>query len=512
VLCAALAPSLASLGCDRLLGRSGGGSAGAPAGSAGAPASSATLVPERAWPEAARTQAIAEGKAAIDRNQCNRCHTIDDIAPADRSFHCTSCHVSLRALTPADHAYHSLSKKYGEAVLQRYQRNIQHLQRVPDLTAIGRRVRPDWIARFLAEPFDVRPALEESMIRHNMGEADLRAVVRYFAAVAQADDPYAPGFKPPPPPARPDEARLEQGKKLFLEKGCVACHTFGNLDTRLTAAQLTAGAFPSLLAPNLRFVRDRTRPDVLVAWIEAPDKVSPGTLMPSLNVAHAEAELLRDFLIHGDPALKPVPPPPSLTPPPVLTRPVAYEEMKERVLGKVCVHCHMNDYEKDNGPGNKGGFGYKGVSLAMRTYESLVSGATDDKGKRYSVLVPRPGEAVPPILQSMMRRRVEEQRDRVAAFADHERPAYPKERPGMPMGLPAMTDEEVSILATWIAQGCQGPSKESGMAGVSDGYLVPDGPLKKNRGCELRAPEPTRPSWAVDSKEIGRPASSAAGR
>src|SRR5262249_14893398 len=116
---------------------------------------------------------------------------------------------------------------------------------------------------------------------------------------------------------------------------------------------------------------------------------------------------------------------------------------------------------------------------------------------RYSVLLPRKGETVAPILRAMLRRRVEEARDRVLPFDDRERPHYPSAPPGMPLGLPSMSDEEIAILATWIAQGCKGPTEVTGKPGIDDGYLVPDGPTAKNEGCELRAPEAKRPAWAV---------------
>jgi hypothetical protein len=178
--------------------------------------------------------------------------------------------------------------------------------------------------------------------------------------------------------------------------------------------------------------------------------------------------------------------------------------MKARTLGKVCVHCHMNDYEKDPGPGNRGGLGYVGVKLRMRTYEALVSGAVDASGARYSVLVPRKGETVPPIVLAMLRRKREADRDQVGPRADHALPHYPAGAPvGMPLGLPAMSDEEIAILATWIAQGCLGPKEITGQRGAFDGYLVPDGPIEKNQGCELRAPSSRRPDWTVATEKAG---------
>jgi hypothetical protein len=143
----------------------------------------------------------------------------------------------------------------------------------------------------------------------------------------------------------------------------------------------------------------------------------------------------------------------------------------------------------------------------MRTYETLVSGAVDDKGSRYSVLVAEKGK-VAPVLAAMLRRRTEAARDHVLVGSDHELPPFPEGKPGMPLGLPAMDDEATAILATWIAQGCKGPTKVTGVPGANDGYLVPDGPIEKNSGCELRMPSKDRPAWAKEtetpSKEMAK--------
>jgi len=475
-----------------------------PTPDAGAIAPSATaafVVPTVTWDPKVRDEAIATGKAVLVKNECRRCHDIDDLPAPVRPNYCTSCHEFLNGLKPGEKQYEELKVRYGPDILARYQRNIVHLIKVPNLTNLGRRVRADYIASFLAEPYDQRPTLEESMIRHALTEADIHAVARYFAAVATAPDPYAADYKAPDLGKRPEQMRLDKGKQLFLGKGCPACHTFGNLDTGMPRVALEGARATNSLAPNLRYAKERTRPDVIVAWIKNAPQITPGTLMPPSGLTQDEAELVRDFLFFGAADVHPAPPAYVPTPPKILEREVTWEEAKARTLGKVCVHCHMNDYEKDTGPGNKGGFGYHGNGLAMRTYEALVNGAVGPDGKRFSVLVAHNGESMPPVLVAMLQRRVEEQRDHVVPFEDTERPpypAYPKAMLGMPMGLPSMTDEELSILATWIAQGCKGPSKVWGKPGVNDGLLVQDGPLKKNQGCEQRGPEHPRPAWAYD--------------
>ncbi len=457
-------------------------------------------VPTVVWDSAARQDALLKGSAVMVKHECTRCHAIDDLPAAARPLACTGCHQFMQGLRPGDKTYDALVDKWGKDVIARYQRNIFHLQKVPVLTGLGRRVRADYVAHFLEEPFDQRPMLGDSMIRHALSAVEIRAVARYFAAKAEAADPWASDYVAPALPPKPDDARLARGGELFKTRACPTCHTFGNVDLGVSKAALVAGRAANLLAPNLRFVRDRTRPDAIVTWIMAPSSLLKDTPMPSLGLSRDEAEAVRDYLYYADPQLVAAPAPAPTRPVAILARPVPYAEMKERVLGATCVHCHMNDYEKDTGPGNKGGLGYAGVGLRMRTYETLVEGAIGADGKRYSVLAPRPGETVAPIIDVMLRRRAEEQRDHVEPFADYERPHYPGDRPAMPMGLPSMSDEQISLLATWIAQGCKGAAAVTGKPGTSDGYLVPDGPIAHNAGCGLRGPESPRPSWAVDNK------------
>lgn len=453
--------------------------------------------PEAHFPPGQRAAAVADGRAVIERHQCTRCHVVDDIPAGPRALHCTSCHEFLKGLEPGGRQYKEIAAKYGEPILERYQRNIWHLRRVPNLTSIGKRLRPDWIASFLREPFDVRPVMTESMIRHRLDDGEIAKVARYFAAVADVP------MDAPPPPERPPEARLEAGGALLRDKGCGKCHTFGNVPLGATRAELEAAYDAALLAPNLRFLRDRMRPSVAARWIKSPQSVLPHAGMPPQPVTDDEAAAMVSYAFFADPKLEPREAArlPDVRP---ADHAVSWEEVKARVLGRVCVHCHMNDYEKDKGPGNKGGLGYAGVGLAMRTYESLVAGSSDRAGGRVSVLTPREGEKYAPIVTALLRRRVEAARDQVPPYADHERAPYPAGwLPGMPLGLPAMTDEEIGLLERWIDDGCPGPTKITGTPGVYDGLLVPDGPVAKNRGCEVRAPAKARPAWATLTEEKG---------
>ena len=465
------------------------------------------------WAQPVRAAAIDAGREALVRNQCQRCHVIDEVPAAGRAEHCVSCHVFLDRLAPDDRRYQTLAERYGEQTVQRYQRNIEHYLAAPDLSRIALRLRTEWIDAFIAEPQDLRPLLDETMVRTRLSDGDRLAIVRYFAAVARMPDPATGPVAGSSPPPRPSAEQMIEARTLFLERACNACHLVGNVPLGRTVDELVAAGAPARMAPNLRFMRERMHPDIALQWILDPQSLHPSTAMPNLHLSAREATLLRDWLWHVDPELEPTPPPSAHPLPPALDRTVGWEEVKERVLGRICVHCHMNDHERDPGPGHVGGFGWPAAGLRMRTYEALVAGMPCEDplleprgvgpvspgaiaGERCSVLEPREAGGVPPLLSVMLLRHDEEVRDRVRPLHDHARPHFASERPGMPMGLPSIPDDELALVRAWIEQGCVGPVGVSGMPGIPDGFLVPDGPIAENRGCRVRAPSVDRPEWA----------------
>ena len=156
-------------------------------------------------------------------------------------------------------------------------------------------------------------------------------------------------------------------------------------------------------------------------------------LFRSMGLSVDEAVAVRDYLVLADPggtvaesSLSPIQP---------LDRPVAWAEVEERVFGKICAHCHMDPKQNDGrkGPGNAGGFGWPATGIELQTPASIRKN----------------GDA---IVAAMLRRREEIARDHVAPGeipASLTRP----QRPGMPLGLPAIPDEDIALVMAWVAQG-----------------------------------------------------------
>ncbi len=73
------------------------------------------------------------------------------------------------------------------------------------------------------------------------------------------------------------------GHKLFLEKGCLGCHSVGGQGGQV--------------GPSLDQVADRYTPEWLYTWLRDPAAVKPGTVMPKLPLTDEDRALLVFYLI-----------------------------------------------------------------------------------------------------------------------------------------------------------------------------------------------------------------------
>jgi mono/diheme cytochrome c family protein len=91
----------------------------------------------------------------------------------------------------------------------------------------------------------------------------------------------------------PDSDRVERGRALLAQYQCGACHTIpGVVSSRGQVSQpLKAWSRRSYIAGRLP-----NRPDVLAQWIAAPQVLVPGTAMPSMGVAPADAQAMAAYL------------------------------------------------------------------------------------------------------------------------------------------------------------------------------------------------------------------------
>lgn len=352
--------------------------------------------------------------AAFAAGDCNRCHDVPvaGVPIPARIDSCKDCHVWIKAVS-AD----PVKRDKAMAVFplwERYEKNVKTYLETPHLDAAMARLDPEWMRSYLKDPHDLRPNLGETMPRFALTDDQIDAIVDAFAAAH-----VAPAASPPP-----DPANVTRGEVLFTQRGCFACHVFG--------ARQTIGAVA--MAPDLANTRDRMSADAIYAWIADPKAVSTGATMPSLALPPDEVRALRDYVVLADPKWHDAPP---LGPAPVATtEPVTYAQVEERVFGRICQHCHMNPALNQGraGPGNTGGFGWPATGINLQDYEGIV--AVKDR-----------------IPDSLLRRRTEAHRD-VVHPGERAVPLTRPPVPGMPLGLPPLSDEDISLVLGWIKQGC----------------------------------------------------------
>ena len=91
----------------------------------------------------------------------------------------------------------------------------------------------------------------------------------------------------------------EAGQKVFMSKGCVACHTIEGV------SELAAGARSRTSGPNLTHVGSRdyiaahtlkNSPENIAKWVKNPQQVKPGALMTNLGLNDQEAKDVAAFL------------------------------------------------------------------------------------------------------------------------------------------------------------------------------------------------------------------------
>jgi len=370
------------------------------------------------------------GRDLVTQFECVRCHTVATVPPLPKEKQCTGCHADIDAGTVTA----------TPEQLKRWQSKVAELGDVPTLVSTRQRFKEDWIRQFLLHPHDLRPSLVQSMPRLPLSEQQAADIAAFLTD----------GASPPEPALWLAGADAARGRELLDVKGCGLCHRMTGV-APLQGAMLPVGVTVSdiaravRLAPDLRFTRDRWTPSSLVAWLVDPQKVKTDTPMPKMGLSDVEARSIAAYVLTAQLSPAPVAPVPDRLP--VLTRKVTYDEVATRVFRKTCWHCHGEpDFERgDGGPGNSGGFGFEGVGLNLSDYASTFAGFLDASGRRTSLFAPaqgaRPGkDTTSHLVAALLARQAE--------VAGQEPPVR-----GMPLGLPALTSEEVQLVETWTAQG-----------------------------------------------------------
>ena len=167
-------------------------------------------------------------------------------------FNCTGCHV--------------VEGRGGD--IRRLYQDAPSLA-PPILNGEGEKVQANWLFNFVKAPVPIRPWLKLRMPTFGLSDEEANGIVAYFGNLDHVQVPYV----------HLDLASLKAenvaaGKQLMSDDvlSCFSCHQKG--------AQKPQGP-PEGWAPDLAMASTRLNPEWIVKWIHDPQKLMPGTKMPS---------------------------------------------------------------------------------------------------------------------------------------------------------------------------------------------------------------------------------------
>ncbi len=185
-------------------------------------------------PNDAAQKQIVDGERLITKYNCTGCHQIEGKGGFIRAF---------------------------------YQDNLSLAP--PAFWGEGAKVQPDWLFGFLKSPVPIRPWLKLRMPTFNLSDEDAKTIVDYFAARAHNEAPFVYVDTNAIAPENIAAAKQLMSPDYF---NCFSCHVQGDKNPE---------GPPEGWAPNLAMAKHRLNPDWIVQWIHDPQKLSPGTKMPS---------------------------------------------------------------------------------------------------------------------------------------------------------------------------------------------------------------------------------------
>ena len=207
-----------------------------------------------------RVQQVVEGRRLMQQYNCVGCHEIE---------------------------------KRGGFVRKYYQENVTLAP--PPLNGEGEKVQSPWLFSFLKSPSILRPWLDIRMPTFGLSDEHTTQLVNYFNGLSKVEQPFFYIDDRQIPPGHIEAGKILTSPDYF---NCFSCHVQGGKNPE---------GPKDGWAPDLAMARQRLNPNWIIKWIKDPQKIQPGTKMPSFypggpdNILGGKEDLqieaLRDYLM-----------------------------------------------------------------------------------------------------------------------------------------------------------------------------------------------------------------------
>jgi mono/diheme cytochrome c family protein len=193
-------------------------------------------------------------------------------------YNCTGCHIIEGS---------------GGDIRRLYQE--QPTLAPPILLGEGNKVQADWLFNFVKAPVPIRPWLQVRMPTFGLSDHEAATVVGYFDGLDRVEVPFVHIERASLSPANVEAGKLLTSRDYF---DCFNCHQRGAVKPQ---------GPPDGWAPDLALAHARLKPEWIVKWIRDPQKLMPGTKMPSFYPGgppdilggddEAQMRALRDYIV-----------------------------------------------------------------------------------------------------------------------------------------------------------------------------------------------------------------------
>ncbi|MEX1253518.1 MAG: c-type cytochrome [Dehalococcoidia bacterium] len=157
----------------------------------------------------------------------------------------------------------------------------------PDLSAVGNKVRREWLFSFLKDPTRDQP--DTLMLRYRFTDDEIRDLVAYLTEELVGVDTGRSGAAPDVRYQNP--ALLEQGREAFIRHGCYGCHRFAGMEDLPKIGPSLVGSGDRAVEPE-EFQGEAvnpTLPSYLFLKVREPDKLTEQSRMPTYAFTELDA-------------------------------------------------------------------------------------------------------------------------------------------------------------------------------------------------------------------------------
>ncbi len=199
----------------------------------------------------------------------------------------------------------------------------------PNLAQAGRRLKKDWVARWLLDPQSLRSEPLMPQLLHHLKQPQAEQTAADLAAYVASLDA-AKNQMPGRPTGSGKETLEREGQHLYEFRGCIACHRF-----------TPPGQTDEFSRVSLRFVDHKYQPGALQRFLQNTHAHYRWIRMPRFRLSDQEAQALAAWLRHRSSEAPPDNSPESTHQSPE-TIPPGDGQRGRVAFGELgCVNCHQ---------------------------------------------------------------------------------------------------------------------------------------------------------------------------